>query len=253
VADRQTAIVTGAAKGIGAACAGSLASRGITVVGVDRDPAPEGSAAIGWVEGDVADGATWDEALARCREMGGAPTILVSNAATVIVGDVLSLRADDWARTLNVNLFGAIKGVRACLPGMLEAGKGSIVTVASVDAFMAEQGLIAYCTSKGALLQFTRVLAMDYARQGIRANCVCPGATDTPLFRFHVEHAADPENFLRARQQRNPLGRLLEPAEVGEVVAFLASDASSGMTGATVTVDAGLSVSFDYRTGAEGA
>ncbi len=249
----QIAIVTGAAKGIGDAAVTRLSERGVSVLGIDRDAQPEGSSATAWVQGDVAEQATWDEALARSSDIGGSPTILVSNAATVVVGDVETLTEDDWARTFSVNLFAAVRGVRACLPGMLTAGHGSVVTVGSVDSYMAEQGLIAYCTSKGALLQFTRVLAMDYARRGVRANCVCPGVTDTPFFRYHLSHAKDPERFLRVREQRNPLGRLLDPGEVGEVIAFLASEAASGITGATVTVDAGLSVAFDFRTGEEGS
>jgi NAD(P)-dependent dehydrogenase (short-subunit alcohol dehydrogenase family) len=181
------------------------------------------------------------------------PDVLVLNAATVIVGDVLTLTPGDWERTFAVNVFGAVAGLRACLPGMVERGSGSIVTVASVNAFFAQQGLVAYSASKAALLNLTRGVALDHARQGIRANAVCPGVTDTPLFRYHLSHASDPERFLHVREQRNPLGRLLDPAEVAKVVAFLASDEASGITGSAFTVDAGLTAGFDFRTGAEGA
>lgn len=126
-----------------------------------------------------------------------------------------------------------------------------MVTVASVDAYQAEQGLVGYCSSKGALLQFTRCVAMDHARQGVRANCIAPGVIDTPFFRRHLDTAADPERFLHAREQRNPLGRLLSPHEVAATVEHVALDAT-GMTGALITVDAGLSASFDFRTGTSG-
>lgn len=135
---------------------------------------------------------------------------------------------------------------------MVEASGGSVVTVASVDAFMAEQGLAAYCSSKGPLQQLTKCVAMDHARQNVRANCVAPGVIDTPFFRRHLETASDPEHFLRVREQRNPPGRLLQPDEFAATVEFAALDAT-GMTGSTLTVDAGLSASFDFRTGAEGA
>jgi NAD(P)-dependent dehydrogenase (short-subunit alcohol dehydrogenase family) len=94
---------------------------------------------------------------------------------------------------------------------------------------------------------------MDYARDGITVNCVCPGVIDTPFFRRHLDTAKDPANFLRVREQRNPLGRLLDPDEVAATVVFLASKDASGLTGSLVTVDAGLSASFDFRTGEEGA
>lgn len=249
----DVAVVTGGAQGIGEAIVERLTADGGRVVVVDLAPRPATSPAVAWVQADVSATETWDDVVRACDEAGGAASVLVSNAATAVVGDILTLTADEWDRTLRVNLFGAINGIRALLPGMRETGRGSIVTVASVDAYMAEQGLLAYCTSKGALLQLTRVIAMDHAREGIRANCVCPGVTDTPLLQRHLENAADPDRFRRVRERRNPLGRLLDPREVAAVVGFLVSDEASGMTGATVTVDAGLSVAFDYRTGEEGA
>ena len=136
---------------------------------------------------------------------------------------------------------------------MIERGRGSIVAVASVNALQAEQGLVAYNASKGALLQLIRTVAVDHARDGVRANVVCPGVTDTPLFRAHLATARDPERFRAAREQRNPLGHLLDPDDVARAVAFLAGDESSGMTGSTLIVDAGLTASFDFRTGSEGA
>ena len=249
----ELALVSGAAKGIGAAVVERLAGSQVGVVGIDLDPQPSGSPAASWIVGDVSEPGTWREALGAAEGLGGSPTILVSNAATVGVGDILALGLEDWQRVFAVNVFAAVHGIRACLPGMIAAGGGAIVTVGSVSSYLAEQGLVAYCASKGALLQLTRVVAMDHARQGIRANCVCPGVTDTPLFRYHLSHASDPDRFLRVREQRNPLGRLLDPREVAAVVAFLVSDAASGITGAAITVDAGLTASFDYRTGEEGA
>lgn len=147
--------------------------------------------------------------------------------------------------------MGAVYGVRALLPGMIAAGGGSIVLMGSISGFMAEQGLAAYCASKGAILQLSKVLAVDHARQGIRVNCVCPGVTDTPLFRHHLSQADDPESVLRMRTERNPLGRLLSPEDVAKTVNFLLSDDAAGITGALVPVDAGLSTSFEFRSGDE--
>lgn len=249
----QIAVVTGAASGVGAATAARLESRGWRVVGVDLQSAPKVGANSATVTGSVAAPATWDEVRRIATEdLGGDPAVVVFNAAVLHTGSVLELTEAQWQEGFDVNVTGVFHGLRALLPGMIQAGGGSVVTVASVDAFMAEQGLAGYCSSKGALLQLTRCLAMDHARQGIRANCVAPGVIDTPFFRRHLDTASDPERFLRVREQRNPLGRLLDPDEVAATVEFAALDAR-GMTGSVLTVDAGLSASFDFRTGEEGA
>jgi NAD(P)-dependent dehydrogenase (short-subunit alcohol dehydrogenase family) len=132
---------------------------------------------------------------------------------------------------------------------MLERGRGSIVGIASTNALYAEQALVSYNSSKGALLQLIRSVAVDHARGGVRANAVCPGAIDTPSLREHVDAAPDPQALLRQKIGRLPSGRLLDPADVARVVHFLLSDASAGMTGATVLVDGGLTATFDFAAG----
>jgi NAD(P)-dependent dehydrogenase (short-subunit alcohol dehydrogenase family) len=136
---------------------------------------------------------------------------------------------------------------------MIERHRGAIVTVGSIDSLFAEQGLVSYCASKGAILQITRTVAVDYARDGIRANCVIMGVTDTPFFRRHLDTASDPDRFVKVREERQPLGRLLTPDEIAATIVFLASDDASGITGAAIPVDAGITTSFDFRTGGEGA
>lgn len=249
---RAVTVVTGAGSGIGAAVARLLASGGDPVVAIDingRGLAElEQGDRIATLEGDVADPATWDKSIVLSQErFGEPPTQLVASAAVVEVGTTLTLPEEAWRRTLEVNLMGTVRGARALLSWMVARRRGSIVTIASVDAFMAEQGLAAYCASKGALLQFTRVLALDHAREGIRANCVCPGVTDTPLFRYHVGLAPDPEALVAERLARQPAGRFLSPEDVAHVACFLLSDAAAGITGAMVPVDGGLSTGFDFR------
>jgi NAD(P)-dependent dehydrogenase (short-subunit alcohol dehydrogenase family) len=122
-----------------------------------------------------------------------------------------------------------------------------------VDATFAEQQLVSYCASKGAVLQLARTTALDYARTGVRVNVVSPGPMLAGLFERHLASADDPARFLATRSQRQPIGRILTPNEVANVVAFLLAEESSGMTGANVTVDGGLTVGFDFRTGEEGA
>jgi len=248
----KVAVVTGAASGIGAATVARLVEDGYNIAGVDLVERGASDRAV-YVKGNVAEEATWDDVDRVLAERNWEPSVLVVTAAYLAVGNILDLDEADWDRTFAVNLKGLIRPVRRLLPGMIARGRGSIVTVGSIDSYMAEQGLVSYCASKGAILQLTRALALDHARQGIRANCVCPGVTDTPFFRRHLDSAADPAKFLRVREERNPLGRLLDPDEVARTIAFLASDAASGITGAQIVVDAGLTTGFDFRTGAEGA
>lgn len=254
----QVAVVTGAGSGVGRSVTERFLRRGLHVVGVDLVDLPEsfgsGTSSLSWVRGSVGEEATWQRVMRTARtDAGGAPDVAVLNAAQLHVGTVLDLTEEQWRECFDVNVTGVFHAMRALLPAMIALGRGSVVTVASVDAYLAEQGLAAYCSSKGALLQLTRCLAMDHARQGIRVNCVAPGVIDTPFFRRHLETAADPQAFLAVRQQRNPLGRLLDPDEVAGVVEFAAVGDSGGMTGSVLTVDAGLTASFDFRTGAEGA
>ncbi len=248
----EIVVVTGAASGIGAATVERFLATGAAVIAVDIATGirvDEPGADLAWVSGSVADDATWDAVLrASLDRFGEPPGVLVSNAARFGSGTVLTTELDGWRQMLEVNLFGAVRGIRACLPGMIKRGRGAIVTVASVDAFLAEQDLVAYCTSKGALVQLTRCVAMDFARDGVRANAVCPGTVASETFeRIHRE-APDGARLLEMRRERNPLGRILLPVEIASTIEFLASDASSGMTGSVLTVDAGLSTSFDFRS-----
>lgn len=248
----QAAVVTGAASGIGAATVSRLRDNGLMVLGVDladgkRDDCTE------WVSGDVAAVATWQAVEQALRRRQWHASILVTAAAYVQVGTVLELDSQAWARTLDVNVMGLVLAARTVLPGMIARREGSIVVVGSINSTLAEQSMVAYCASKGAIVQIARALALDHARDGIRVNCVSPGVTDTPLFRQHLATASDPKRLLAVRQDRNPLGRLLDPEEIAATIAFLASHEASGITGANILVDAGLTAGFDFRTAESGA
>ncbi len=228
---KDIAVVTGGASGIGLGTVELLAERDIHVIAVDRDEYKlaklENHERIHPLSGNVSSNDTWQEVIALAKtDLGQAPNMYVANAATVIVGTTLELSDDDWSTILETNLMGTVRGARALLPGMIAAGKGAIA-------------------------QFSKALAVDHARQNIRVNCVCPGVTDTPLFRYHLSKSDEPEAVLAARTDRNPLGRLLTPADIARTVAFLLSDDAAGITGALIPVDAGLSTSFEFRTGAE--
>ncbi|HUT78540.1 MAG TPA: SDR family oxidoreductase [Polyangia bacterium] len=252
----EIAVVTGAASGVGAATVDGLVARGIPVIAVTRRPQVEqrNTELVTWVTGDVSEPTTWSDALEACQHnFGDAPSMLVLSAATLAIGTVLSVTMEEMRRVFEVNVFGAMLGLRACLPGMIARGGGAIVTVASTNALFAEQGLASYCSSKGALLQLTRCVAVDHGRQGIRAICVCPGAIDTPFFRRHVDAASDPEAFLREKTERHPSGKILEAQQVADAILFFLSPAASGINGASLLIDGGLTASFDFQATAPGA
>lgn len=244
----KLAVVTGAGSGVGAACVRSLLGQGGRVIAVDlawSDAEPDG--AVVRLTADVTAEATWRRVVEIAAEQGGGPDQLVLSAGRLEVGSVLSLEPEALRAVFDVNVFAAATALKACLPAMIERGGGSVVAVASTDALFAEQGLAAYCASKGALLQLIRCAAVDHGRQGIRANCVCPGAIDTPFFRHHVDAAADPAAFLDEKTERHPSGRLLAPEDVAEVATFLLEERAIGVNGAALVIDGGLTATFDYQ------
>lgn len=252
--ERKLAVVTGAGSGVGAACVRSLVRQGVRVLAIDlawREEAPSGDVAR--LTADVAAESTWRRVSEVAAEHGGGPDQLVLCAGRLEVGSVLALEPAALRAVFEVNVFAAATALKACLPAMIERGGGAIVAVASTDALFAEQGLAAYCASKGALLQLIRCVAVDHGRQGIRANCVCPGAIDTPFFRRHVDAAADPDAFLREKTERHPSGRLLAPEDVAEVATFLLEDRAIGVNGASILIDGGLTATFDYQATAVAA
>jgi NAD(P)-dependent dehydrogenase (short-subunit alcohol dehydrogenase family) len=236
--DGKAAIVTGAANGIGAAVAELLRERGAKVCGVDVQAATHAEVSV---QGDVSQPAVCAEAVASAVDAFGRLDILVNSAGIQRYGNVVDTPEDEWDRVIAVNLTAMFLMAKHAMPHLLASGAGSVVNVASVQGFAAQRGVVAYSASKGGVIAMTRAIAVDHAPI-VRANCVCPGSVDTPMLRSAAElfGEGDPERALKSWGAMHPMGRVAEPREVAETVAFLASEASSFITGAALLVDGGL-------------
>lgn len=224
-----TAIVTGAASGIGAACATVLRREGWEVVGLDRQPGD----AVDVRRFDVTDEAAWNELIAEVGAVDG----LVTSAGIRTRGMIVDTSLDEWERHLRVNLTGTWLAIRAFLRARRDAGRegGSVVTISSVNATIAVPGQAHYVASKGAIASLTRAAALEGAPLGVRVNGVAPGPIRTPMA---AERLADPDQ-VRWLTGRVPMGRVGEPDEIAELVEFLLSDRASYVSGEIVYADGG--------------
>jgi NAD(P)-dependent dehydrogenase (short-subunit alcohol dehydrogenase family) len=246
----KVALITGAASGLGRVAADLFAREGCRVVIADRIDAGEAVAAIGaagaqaiGVPCDVTDDGSVRAAIAAAVDAYGALHILYNNAGISPEADDGPVETDDdtWTTVLDVNVTGVARCCRHGIPALLASGGGSIVNVASFVAHMgAATPQIAYTSSKGAVVAMTREIAVIYARQGIRANALCPGPVLTPLL---AKFLSD-EPRRQRRLVHIPVGRFGEPIEIANAALFLASDESSFMTGQSLIVDGGITAAY---------
>ena len=244
----RVAVVTGGASGIGLATVRRLASEGARVVVADLDTTAGPLAAKEvdglFVEVDVTDAAAVDHLFEQANSTYGSVDVAFNNAGISTPEDesILATGIDAWRRVQEVNLTSVYYCCKAVLPYMLEQGKGSIINTASFVAVMgAATSQISYSASKGGVLSMSRELGVQFARQGVRVNALCPGPVNTPL--LQELFAADAVSAQR-RLVHVPLGRFGEPEEMAAAVAFLASDDSSFMTASTFVVDGGISAAY---------
>lgn len=257
----RVAFVTGAGRGIGEAVVRALYARGASVAATDIDgPAvaelassltgAAGSAAAAGrilpIGLDVADPRAVRTAVAAATTGLGPVDILVNVAGVLRTGPAAEVRDEDWAQVFAVNATGVFHTARELAPPMAERGGGSIVTVASDAAGVPRVGMSAYAASKAAAVMFTKCLGLEYARSGVRCNVVAPGATDTPMQRALWDDDHVPDRVLEGDPARYrhaiPLGRIADPADVAEAVAFLVSDEARHITMQQLYVDGGASL-----------
>jgi NAD(P)-dependent dehydrogenase (short-subunit alcohol dehydrogenase family) len=247
----RVAVVTGAAMGIGEATAQKLAGSGATVALVDRDK--EKGAAVAaeltaagahtkFFACDVSSSQQVSETIRSIRNTLGEIAILVSNAGIQRYGDVVATEESLWDETLATNLKSCYLVSRQVIPSMLARGGGAIVAVGSVQSIAALGNSAAYVTAKHGLLGLVRSIALDFAQQKIRANCVLPGAVDTPMLRWAVGLSPDPNAVIETCKHMHAMGRIGRPEEIAEAIAFLASDAASFITGTALVVDGGMMI-----------
>lgn len=240
----KTVIVTGGASGMGAATARLFAQAGAQVVIVDRNAelANQVAGQIGAgapVVGDVGSSIFCEQAVQTAVERHDRLDVLVNAAGIIVRADAIGTDDDDWQRIMGVNVSGTFYMCRAALKHFTAQRSGAIVNFGSIWGGVGGRGHVAYCASKGAVHQLTRAMAIDHARDGIRINAVCPGEVDTPMIRSARSVPVSDEDLYKMAETSVPMGRMAQPEEIARVVLFLASDAASYMTGATVAVDAG--------------
>jgi 2-keto-3-deoxy-L-fuconate dehydrogenase len=238
----KTAFITAAGNGIGRAAALAFAAEGARVVATDIDGAALESLVAPGLRThmlDVRDG----DAVRRLAGASGAVDVLFNCAGIVHHGTLLECDDEAWARSMDINVGSMHRVTRALLPGMLAAGRGSIINMASMaSSIKGFPNRCVYGASKAAVIGLTKAIAADHVRQGIRCNAVCPGTVDTPSLRGRIAAAADPAQAERDFIARQPMGRLAVVDDITPLLVYLASDESRFVTGQALSVDGGVTI-----------
>jgi NAD(P)-dependent dehydrogenase (short-subunit alcohol dehydrogenase family) len=241
----SSVVVTGAAKGIGAAIVEAFARAGWSVVAVDRDKAPleetlsRVGGTVAMLAGDVSDRATNEAAVQVAVDRFGRLDAVVGNAGVTLPKLIDETTPDEFDRLFSINVK-ALMFLAQAAHRALARSKGSMTVIASKTGLVAQRNSPIYVATKGAAVQLARALALDWAPEGIRVNAVCPGIVDTPMLKQFIDAMPDPVASRREHELAQPLGRLATPAEVASAVLFLATPAAAFITGVALPVDGGF-------------
>lgn len=237
--DGLVAIVTGGASGIGAAVVGRLIEGGAKVAILDLNIAGADVNALA-VEADVSNPASVQRAVDTVAAEFGGIDIVINNAGVGAQGTIETVDEAEWARVLSINVTGMARVASAALPYLRKSSAAAIVNTASIAATAGLPARALYSASKGAVLALTKAMAADHLREGIRVNAVNPGTADTPWVGRLLDSAIDPAAERAALAARQPHGRLVDPTEIAEAVAYLASPRNRSTTGTSIAVDGGM-------------
>ncbi len=253
----NVAWISGGASGMGEAAVRRLAAEGAEVVFVDRQvergrqverEVTAAGGRVAFYPCDVTDSGQVSASLQSTAETFGPPNTLVNCAGIVHVKLLHEYSEQDWDQLMAVNVKSIFFSIKHGYEYLRQHRRSYFVTIGSVGSFIGQASTPAYTTSKGAVLQLTRSIALDYAAIGLRANCICPGITDTPMLREHLNATPDPEATLAARLVRVPLGVALTPADIAQAVLYFSSEQSAGVTGTSLVVDGGYLAAAEWTT-----
>lgn len=242
----KTAVITGSASGIGAETVRLFLEEGANVVAVDvqEPPCPTAlqtkyESRVRAVKGDVALESTAQEAVQIATKSFSSLDVLINNAGIAVIKKIHEHTPEEWDRVMNVNVKSIYWFARLAIPVMQKQGKGVILNTGSISSVVGLSMQGAYGPSKGAVIQLTRQMAIDYAADGIRVNAVCPGSVDTPLLQKAAIDSGDAAGFIKTISDAHPIGRIASSEEIAQFYLFLASDNARFITGAVLMIDGG--------------
>ena len=257
----QVAWISGGASGIGAATARLFAQEGASVVVADINSS-DGSQLVDEIKFtggqalyshcDVSSGEDVCRSIDAAASHFGTLQIVINCAGIVHVGLLHEYASEQWDRLQAVNVKSVFFAMKSAYPHLRQHSHSYMVNVGSISSHVGQRGTPAYTASKGAVLSLTQSIALDYASIGLRCNCVCPGITDTPMLREHLNTTTDPNETLRQRVRRVPLNRAMQPDDIARTIRFLSCEDSAGITGTSVVIDGGYLAAAEWDTANDG-
>ena len=255
--DGQTAWISGGASGMGEATAELFASEGakVAIVDIQKDRGLQVAQRIDqsggqafFLECDVAQEDPVRESFEKTVSNFGGLQIVVNCAGIIDVALLHEYAEADWDRLMAVNVKSIFFSIKHGLPHLRKNKRSYVVNIGSIGSFVGQGLTPAYITSKHAVLGLSRSIALDYAAEGLRCNCVCPGITDTPMLRFHLNQTPDPEATLKKRLQRVPIGVVISPKDIAKAALYLSCEDSTGITGTSMVIDGGYITPAEWET-----